>query len=213
MSARFDAVLFDFDGVIVDSEPLHFAAWVEAVAPLGIQVEWAYYREHCVGTHERFTLQLLGALAPSPCDAETLEAAYSRKKEIFSRTLFAAPPFAEGLRELLGALRKEYRLGLVSSTNRYVIEPALAAGGFDGVFELLVCGREAEQVKPAPHPYLRAAALLAAKNPLAVEDSASGIASARAAGFEVLVIPRPEDVTRLLCERLNFDPRKNGALR
>ena len=56
-----EAVLFDFDGVLLDSEPLHFACWRELLEPLGVPMDWETYRRHCVGVSDRETLALFGA--------------------------------------------------------------------------------------------------------------------------------------------------------
>ena len=69
-------------------------------------------------------------------------------------------------------------------------------------FGTMVCGNEAGAHKPAPEPYLMAARLLGASSPLVVEDSAAGIASGRAAGFEVLAIQSPAEVPELVRRRV-----------
>jgi HAD superfamily hydrolase (TIGR01509 family) len=78
----------------------------------------------------------------------------------------------------------------------------LEAGGLRRYFDTLVCARDALRHKPAPDPYLLAAERLAARTALVVEDSEAGIASGRAAGFEVLEVRTPADVPRLVLNRL-----------
>jgi HAD superfamily hydrolase (TIGR01509 family) len=75
-------------------------------------------------------------------------------------------------------------------------------GGIRACFHELVCGKEVENLKPAPDPYLKAAELLGARQPLVIEDSESGVASARAAGFEVLRITDVEGVATAVREFL-----------
>jgi HAD superfamily hydrolase (TIGR01509 family) len=200
---RFDAVLFDFDGVLADSEPLHYACWAEVLAPLGVILTWEFFRDHCVGLDDREMMHLVAARSNPPHDWETLWARHPAKKELFIRRMLAAPPFAPGIGPLLGELHLGYKLAVVTSSARTEIEPALAAGALLEYFDALVCGREAERLKPAPDPYLTAAGLVGAKQPLVVEDSPYGIASGRAAGFEVLVIPTPADTAELVRRRLS----------
>jgi glyoxylase I family protein len=204
---RFDAVLFDFDGVLADSEPLHYACWAEALAPLGVALSWEFFRDRCVGLDDREMMRLVAAQSDPPRDWETLWTRHPAKKELFSRRMLAAPPFAPGIGPLLEELHGAYRLAVVTSSARTEIEPALAAGALLEYFDVLVCGREAERLKPAPDPYQMAARLTGANRPLVVEDSAYGIASGRAAGFEVLVIPTPADTAELLRRRLLRDAR------
>jgi HAD superfamily hydrolase (TIGR01509 family) len=199
----FDAVLFDFDGVLADSEPLHWACWVQALAPLGVALSWEFFRDHCVGLDDREMMRLLAA-QPGPLrDWETLWAVHPAKKELFSRRMLAAPSFAPGIGALLEELRGAYKLAVVTSSARSEIEPTLAAGALLGYFDALVCGREAERLKPAPDPYQMAARLVGARQPLVVEDSPYGIASGRAAGFEVLAIPAPAETANLVRRRLS----------
>jgi HAD superfamily hydrolase (TIGR01509 family) len=201
---QFDAVLFDFDGVLADSEPLHYACWAEALAPLGVVLSWEFFRDRCVGLDDREMMRLIAARSDPPRDWETLWARHPAKKELFSRRMLAAPPFAPGVGPLLEELRGAYKLAVVTSSARSEIEPALAAGDLLEYFDALVCGREAERLKPAPDPYLMAARLVGAKQPLVVEDSAYGIASGRAAGFDVLVIPSTDEMAALVRNRLEL---------
>jgi HAD superfamily hydrolase (TIGR01509 family) len=201
---QFDAVLFDFDGVLADSEPLHYACWAEALAPLGVVLSWEFFRDRCVGLDDREMMRLIAAQSGPPRDWETLWARHPAKKELFSRRMLAAPPFAPGVGGLLQELRGAYKLAVVTSSARSEIEPALAAGDLLEYFDALVCGREAERLKPAPDPYLMAARLVGAKQPLVVEDSAYGIASGRAAGFDVLVIPSTDEMAALVRNRLEL---------
>jgi len=200
---RFDAILFDFDGVLADTEPVHFACWAEVLAPFGITFEWDYYQEHCVGVDDREALRLMAATAPQPCNWEELFARYPTKKELFRARTLASPPFDPALGALLESLHERYKLAVVTSSARTEIDPLLTAGGLRRHFDALVCGREAGPHKPAPEPYLLAAKLLGASAPLVVEDSAPGIASGRAAGFEVLAIDRVTDMPARLLRTLN----------
>jgi beta-phosphoglucomutase-like phosphatase (HAD superfamily) len=111
---RFDAVLFDFDGVLADSEPLHYACWVEALAPLGVALTWEFFRDYCVGLEDRQMMRLLAARSDPPRDWETLWARHPAKKEMFSRRMLAAPPFVPGVGPLLEELRGAYKLAVVS---------------------------------------------------------------------------------------------------
>ena len=198
----FDAILFDFDGVLADTEPVHFAAWVEALKPLGVTFDWDFFRAHCVGIDDRSMVPLFAPLADPPFDPEAIWARHPEKVALFRRWTLASPPFAPELDGFLKRLHGAYKLAVVTASARVEIEPLLAAGGIAQHFDALICGKEAGRNKPAPDPYLHAATLLEVKNPLVVEDSEAGIASGRAAGFEVLAVgsaaQMPEAVERRL---------------
>lgn len=195
---RFDAILFDFDGVLVDSEPVHWACWAEVLKPLGVELDWDYYRDNCIGIDDREMLRVMAARGNPPRDWESLWERYPEKKEIFRARMMQGSPFAPALSGFLDELRGSYKLAVVSSSGRSEIEPLLIAGGIRQYFQALVCGREAGKLKPEPEPYLLAAKLLDARTPLVVEDSAAGVASGRAAGFEVLAVPHPSEVPGLV---------------
>jgi HAD superfamily hydrolase (TIGR01509 family) len=84
------------------------------------------------------------------------------------------------------------------------IEPLLVAGGVRGHFATVVGGESVQRHKPAPEPYLLAAERLSVERALVIEDSAAGIASGRAAGFEVLAVKHPRDVPGMVRERLGI---------
>ena len=91
---------------------------------------------------------------------------------------------------------------MVSSSSASEIEPLLVAGGIRGHFDTIVGGSDVQRHKPAPEPYLLAASRLGVDRALVLEDSAAGIASGRAAGFEVLTVRHPSEVAGLLRDRL-----------
>ena len=200
----FDAILFDFDGVLADTEPVHFAAWAQALAPLGITFHWDFFREHCVGIDDRSMVPLFTALADPPFDPEAIWARHPEKVNLFRRWTLESPPFAPELDGFLKRLHGAHKLAVVTASARIEIEPLLAAGGIAGHFDALVCGKEAGRNKPAPDPYLHAAKLLDAKNPLVVEDSEAGIAAGRAAGFDVLVLENAAGMIEALTRRISL---------
>jgi beta-phosphoglucomutase len=199
----FDAILFDFDGVLIDSEPLHCLCWADVLEPLGLTLEWEFYRDHCIGIDDREMLRMMATQANPPRDWQELWAQYPAKKELFRHRTLDAPPFHPALEKLLMELNGKYRMAVVSSSARAEIEPLLEAGGLRRFFEVMVCDKEAGAHKPAPEPYLMAARLLGVRNPLVVEDSPAGIASGRAAGFEVLAVRNPGEVPELVRQRLD----------
>lgn len=199
---QFDAILFDFDGVLVDSEPLHWACWAQALRPLGVILEWDFYQSRCIGIDDRQMLRMMATQSDPPRDWEELWAQYGAKRDLFRERMLHSTAFDPALRELLDELRGGYKMAVVSSSGRAEIEPLLQTAGLLDYFQVLVCGREAGALKPMPDPYLKAARDLGAMRPLVVEDSAAGIAAGRAAGFEVLAIKSPADVPRAVRQRL-----------
>jgi beta-phosphoglucomutase len=203
---EFEAILFDFDGVLCDSEPAHCACWAKVLAPMGVTLDWEYYRDRCIGIDDREMLRMLAARSDPPADWDTLWGQYPAKRQLFRDQMLGAPPFPPGMAAFLEALRAEYKMAVVTSSGRPEIEPMLEAGGLLRYFDTLVCARDVARHKPAPDPYLLAAERLQVRTALVVEDSEAGIASGRAAGFEVLAITNPADVPELVVRRLSGHP-------
>jgi len=200
---EFQAIFFDFDGVLLDTEPVHWACWAEVLNNVGVTLTWEYYRDHCIGIDDRDMLRAIAAQADPPRDWTALWTLYPAKKELFQSKM-ADPPFETALKEMLPDLERTYRLAVVSSSACVEIEPLLSAGGIREHFATVVGGESVQRHKPAPEPYLLAAERLGVDRALVLEDSAAGIASGRAAGFEVLAVKHPKDVPGLVRERLGI---------
>src|ERR1039457_561781 len=203
---EFEAILFDFDGVLCDSEPVHWACWAGVLAPLGVTLDWEYYRDRCIGIDDREMLRMMATGSDPPREWESLWAQYPAKRDLFRARMIGAPPFPPGLAEFLEELRVEYKMAVVTSSGRSEIEPMLEAGGLFRYFDTLVCAGDTDRHKPAPDPYLLAAKRLQARTALVVEDSDAGIASGRAARFEVLAVNIAAYVPELVRRRLSGNP-------
>lgn len=203
---KFDSILFDFDGVLADTEPIHYQCWLEILAPFGVQPTWEYYQRECIGISDRLMVERIS----SPELFDRIWPQYGQKQALFRHKLTVKSPFLDETKELISELSQNYKLAVVSSSGRTEIEPPIVLAGIRDCFQAMVCGKEAGKLKPEPDPYLRAAELLAAQNPLVVEDSAAGEASGRAAGFEVLRVNSAESVPAELRRYLNA--RRNGNM-
>ena len=208
--SNYDAILFDFDGVLSDTEPLHFRCWKEVLADFGVYPTWEWFAKNCIGVSEHGTLQAFRLLASPPLDFDALWAQYPRKKELFRKVIAEGVPLVPGARELLQELHGRYGIAVVSSSARQEVQPALEIAGVWQYFGAAVCGSEVERLKPAPDPYLRAAELLNSKFPLVVEDSAAGIASAQAAGFDFVRLASVVETASAVRERLKDNNKVHG---
>ena len=193
----YDAILFDFDGVLADTEPIHFACWRELLTPYGIDLTWQFYVSQCVGVSDREMVNVLRLLAKPNVELEKLWAEYPKKKELFSCKAAARPPISDETVNLIKSL-SNYKLAVVSSSGRSEVEPILKRAGILDQFGSLVFGGDVTNCKPHPEPYLRAASELSAQRSLVVEDSEAGAASGGSAGFDVLKLDNPVNLTALL---------------
>lgn len=200
---KYDAVLFDFDGVLVDSEPIHFECWREILLPFNITLEWDYYVRNCIGISDRAMIQTLVALSDPPADFEQVYAQYPHKKAIFRDRMLVNPPAPLETLDLIRELSSHVKVGVVTSSGRTEVEPILERLDIISDIDTAVYGGDVTRLKPAPDPYLLAAERLGARTALVVEDSEAGIASGRAAGFDVVQIKHPDEVASKVRQALN----------
>lgn len=192
--SAYEAVLFDFDGVLVDSEPVHFECWGEILKPFGLTLPWEYYEKNCIGVSDRAMIQTLVELADPPADFEAVYARYPQKKMLFREKMLVNPSISQETLELIPQLSKIVKVAVVTSSGKTEVEPILDQVGLLPYLQTAVFGGDVERLKPAPDPYLLAAERLNIKRALVVEDSQAGIASGRAAGFDVIEINHPREV-------------------
>jgi len=198
---RYDAILFDFDGVLVDSEPVHFECWQEILKSFDMHMDWETYRTHGIGVSDRSLMSLLCEQAGKPQEVDRLLAEYPRKKELFRSRMLERHLISAEVLALLPALHA-YQLAVVTSSGQSEVEPILLDAGIHGLFRTVVYGGDVKQLKPAPDPYLLAMQKLGVRTALVVEDSDAGEASGRAAGLDVLRVRSPLEMPELLRNRL-----------
>jgi len=200
-SAGYPAIFFDFDGVLVDSEPVHYDCWREILDGYGLDLDWKTYSEHGIGTSDRSLLAHVCRQTNPPFDVELLAAQYPRKKEMFRLRMLENPPFSNEVLELLRELQN-YPLAVVTTSGLSEVEPILVHAGARDFFRAAVYGGDVKRHKPAPDPYLLAMERLGAQAGLAIEDSDAGEASARAAGLDVLRIHAQSEMPARLRKKL-----------
>lgn len=186
-----DAVLFDMDGTLIDSEKLWDVALGEAAERLGGTLS-RDARERMLGSHTEATLRVLfddvGVDATPGLRADVARWLETRMGELLSTEL----PWLPGARDVLADVRRSgMPTALVTSTVRTLTDLALISIGRAN-FDVTVCGDEVDgHNKPHPEPYLRAARKLGVDpgRCVAIEDSPTGVAAASAAGCTVVVVP------------------------
>lgn len=180
-------VIFDLDGVIVDSEPLHTQAWQELFDQMG------YGRNHGVDFAQYYGKSDL-ALALDFCARHKppwpLDQMLAWKQARLIELLRRQGRLYDGLPELVAKLARRYRLAIASGSAQPVIDAVLQLGGLDRFFAARASSTEVPRGKPAPDVFLRAAQLLglAPGDCVVVEDAPAGIEGARAAGMQVIAI-------------------------
>jgi beta-phosphoglucomutase len=188
------AVVFDFDGVLVDSEPLHYRSLRESLLPEGIAIDEEEYGREYMAYSDREAIRLALEKHGQSGDLGRMDGVAQRKAELFE-ALLPQIPFFPGARELVRELAAGLPLAIASGALHREIEAILDAGGIREAFSAIVGADDVARGKPDPEPFRAAAAMLRWATPglrpeecLAIEDSLPGIAAARAAGMRVVAV-------------------------
>ncbi len=181
------ALLFDFDGVLADTENVHIAAWQRTFDALG----WEIPDEVCARAVEIDDRVFLAEVFASRKIEEGDVEGWVRRKQVLTVTMLAdSPRVYPGVIDLIRRVRDRARLAVVSGTWRANIEAVLKAAGLRDAFAQLIGKEDVQAVKPDPECYRLALSRLGLKpaQAVALEDSASGVAAARGAGIRTLAV-------------------------
>jgi HAD superfamily hydrolase (TIGR01509 family) len=181
------AILWDNDGVLVDTEHLYFQANRDVLSTIGIDLSEEQYLD-------LFMVQGCGAwhLAEQrglpPAEIERIR---DERNALYTRLIRLEPRGLPGVEDVLAALHGKYAMGVVTSSRKDHFAVIHEATGFLKYFDFVVASGDYPRSKPAPDPYLRAIALsgVPPEACIAIEDSERGLAAATAAGLRCLVVP------------------------
>jgi HAD superfamily hydrolase (TIGR01509 family) len=178
-------LIFDFDGTIADTIPLHAQAFTETLAPLGIEVDYS----SIAGRKTRDALLLCfataGRAAPNAASLEALTAEKQRRaRALIGAELKPLP----GVDDFLRWAKPRYLMALVTSGSQKTVELALQKLGYQGLFDLILFAEDVMHAKPHPEGFLRVLETtgVAAEEALVFEDSQAGFTAAVTADIEFL---------------------------
>ncbi|ACH38885.1 phosphatase/phosphohexomutase-related hydrolase [Citrifermentans bemidjiense Bem] len=201
----FSAVIFDFDGIIVDTEPAHYEAFQKVLAPLGLGFPWQDYLDGFLGLDDRDAFRKVFRIEGRPLYDAELDDLIRLKGLAFTDMVSAGVTPYPGVVELIRALSVRLPVALCSGARRSDVVPVLALLGLAGSFDAMVTADEVAASKPDPESYRTAVARLRkifpavdASTTLAIEDTPAGIASATGAGVKVLAVTNSYPRERLV---------------
>jgi beta-phosphoglucomutase len=198
------ALFFDLDGTLAHSERHHWAAWREVARAYEARLSWQWYRTGGIGTPDleiaRDVTKLIGQAGRKVHPEELLR----RKEAQFLNVLKNVTVVPLRTIRLLENLRR-FPLALVTSCSRVQAEAMMKRAGIARFFQVAVCLEDVRRTKPDPEPYRKAMKALHVRSGIAFEDSESGVASARAAGLQVVVVPDPGQLPDLVAAALAPD--------
>ena len=185
-----EAIIFDFDGVILDTETPDFETWQQEFRAEGVEFERSLWSQFIGGGPSWFDVPAhLEELAGHPIDPERIK---ERRRRYLAR--IEAGPVLPGIAEYLaGAPELGLRVGIASSSSRKWVEGHLTSRGLIGHFSSITTRDDVAQVKPDPELYLESAERLGVspRACVVIEDSFNGVTAAKRAGMACVVVPNP----------------------
>jgi len=189
------ALIFDMDGILVDSMPFHAAAWKKAFLDMGMEIkdEDIYEIE---GSNPRNGLPLLIRKARKEPDAYDFEMITSIYRQEFER-IFELKSF-DGLKECLELLKTRFLLSVVSGSDRLIVH-GIVDQLFPGIFDIVVTGDDVTNSKPDPDPFLKAIELLKVRREecIIIENAILGVEAAKKAEIYCIGVPTYLEPSRL----------------
>ena len=182
INLRYKAIIFDMDGVITNTMPYHFDAWLDIFSSVGIKVNCydVYKRE---GEDGLTTIKEMFRQHRKKFNLQEAKKLLSRKEDLFKRTV--KKRFVKGARPFVRYLKKRgFLLALVTGTSRHEAEEILPCGLFN-MFNVTVTGNEIKKGKPHPEPFLKALKLLkvSSKEAAVIENAPFGVEAAKRANL------------------------------
>jgi beta-phosphoglucomutase len=190
------AVIFDFNGIIVDDEPIHFRLFQKVLGEEGIVLTEAAYYARYLGFDDRGAFSFAYGEHHRPLNDAKLAELIDRKAHYYQEAIRNHVAIFPGVKPLLAELAKSVPLAVASGALRQEIQTILSTTGLMDYFAIIVSAEDVARGKPEPDIFLKALASLNAKNGgaiqarecVVIEDSKEGIKGARAAGMKCLAV-------------------------
>lgn len=186
-------IIFDMDGVLINSEPFHYQVWKEALKKRGINLDYEIYKP-CIGSTVQVLMQILHEHygVDEKDDSLSLEVK-NLKQEMIEKQGY--PPLIPYVKDMLERFHEAgYHMAVASSSPQEYIENVTSYWGISPYFQVLVSGEHVEHPKPAPDIFLKTADILGLlpEECLVIEDSENGCRAAKAAGMTCMAYYNPD---------------------
>lgn len=189
------AIIFDFDGVIADTEPLHYEAFATVLAEHSVALSRKEYFSRYLGLNDETFIRTIFADRRRAIDGDSRRRIQAVKDTVFRVRIAGGLCLLPGVEAFVRAAAKRWPLAICSGAHRVEIETILEKAGLVSFFDAIVSADEVPISKPDPAGFLKALSILRAKQPdltagecLVVEDSLLGVRAAKAAGMKVLAV-------------------------
>ena len=196
MSGALQAIVFDFDGVIANSEPLHLQAFQQTLAEDGIELTQSEYYTRYLGFDDVGMFEALARDRGIAIDSRALTSLVDRKGSKLQTLMRADAVLFPGAREFIEAAAAAVPIAIASGALRHEIDEIVEAAGLAVLFTAIVAAGDTPESKPSPAPYVlafnrlreRTGRPLDPRRSVAIEDSRWGLDSARGAGLRCVAV-------------------------
>ncbi|MBX2876355.1 MAG: HAD family phosphatase [Saprospiraceae bacterium] len=191
-----EGIIFDLDGTLVDSEPLHGRAWLDILKEQGLSFDWEWF-EGWIGKSDRLLAEYVIDQHAIPLEVPDLQ---RLKRTAYYRLVAKELKLFPGVLEGLGFLSAKLPVALATSSSASDVEAVFAAQPISHLFRSIVhADHVLPNLKPKPDPYLLAAKNIGVdpKKAVALEDSVAGVKSAKAAGMLALAVTNSHSALEL----------------
>lgn len=186
-------IIFDMDGVLINSEPFHYQVWKEALKKRGIILDYEIYKP-CIGSTVQVLMQILHEhYGVDEKDDSLPQEVKNLKQEMIEKQGY--PPLIPHVKDMLERFHEAgYQMAVASSSPQAYIENVTSYWGISPYFQVLVSGEHVEHPKPAPDIFLKTADILGLlpEECLVIEDSENGCRAAKAAGMTCMAYYNPD---------------------
>lgn len=198
------AVIFDFDGVIADTEGLHLRAFQQVFHARGWMLRDTVYFDRYLGFDDEGLVGAFDVDEGLGLSADARATLVLEKGRVFAACLEQGDVLFPDARACITSLASRYPLGIASGALKAEIQHILGGAGLAAVFPVIVSAEDVTACKPDPEPYLRAASALGIDpvSCLAIEDSPPGLQAARSAGMRTIGITTTAPRHQLLADRV-----------
>jgi HAD superfamily hydrolase (TIGR01509 family) len=182
------AIIFDLDGVIIESEEVHYQAHKNVLQAHGIDLSLQEYKQHGMAKGSKHFYTQMKEKYGINADIPTLQ---ELKKQHYLHLITQFLHAKEHVEDFINRMHKKHKLGIGSASNTDVIETVLHSLGIHHFFEVIVGGDQVKKNKPAPDVYLLVAKKMEVlpEQCLVIEDSQTGVIAARHAGMKCVAVP------------------------
>jgi HAD superfamily hydrolase (TIGR01509 family) len=199
------AIIFDFDGIITDTEPIHMDSWLCVLEPLGISFDEDEYRKNYLGLNDKdFVESVSHRHGCHLDDVQRTDLVEAKAVESLKR-LEHDIPLMPGVKEFVQTVAEKYQLAICSGALKSEIDYILKRLGWIEKFRPIISAESVKKGKPDPEGYIRTieglssikGAAISAENIVAIEDSPKGVKAAKSAGIRCIAVANTYDASEL----------------